>query len=76
MRNRGKIYPVLGVYPYSFVGSLAMSIEKGTLRMTELLREQQAHYIDFENDWDDQFLNINTPENFRTAERAMYNITG
>ena len=67
----GKIYPVLGIYPFSILTDLKKTIENGNLRMTSFLEQQNAHYIDFEDSFEHQLLNINTPENFKTAEKII-----
>ncbi|WP_262696781.1 hypothetical protein [Chryseobacterium sp. 3008163] len=36
--------------------------------MTSFLQQQNAHYIDYDDGFETQLLNINTPENFRAAE--------
>lgn len=63
-----KIYPVLGIYPLSILENLKKTIENGNLRMTNFLHEQNANYIQFDEKFENQFLNINTPENFQNAE--------
>lgn len=68
IRFREKIYPVLGVYPYSAMDAIRKAIDAEKLRMKAFLEEQQANFIQYENDLEDQLLNINTPENFRKAE--------
>ncbi len=68
MRYREKVYPVLGIYPYSAIEALKRSIKNGNLRMTAFLEQQNTHYIQYDDNLDDQLLNINTPENFRNAE--------
>jgi len=68
MNYHDKIYPVLGVYPYSVIETFRNSISNDHLRMTSLLEDQSAFYIQSENNLEDQLLNINTPENFRKAE--------
>lgn len=68
MNYNDKIYPVLGVYPYSVMEAFRNSISNNHLRMISLLEEQSAYYIQSENNLEDQLLNINTPENFRKAE--------
>lgn len=67
----GKIYPVLGVYPYAILDALTKSIEKDQLKMTRFLEQQNAHYIQYDESFRPQFLNINTPESFREAGRLM-----
>ena len=66
-----KLYPVLGIYPFSILTDLKKTIESGNLRMTSFLEQQNAHYIDFEDSFEHQLLNINTPENFKTAEKII-----
>ena len=66
-----KIYPVVGIYPFSILTDLKKTIESGNLRMTSFLEQQNAHYIDFEDSFEHQLLNINTPENFKTAEKII-----
>lgn len=66
-----KIYPVLGIYPFSILNDLMKTIESGNLRMTSFLEQQNAHYIIFDEGFEHQFLNINTPENFKTAEKII-----
>ena len=66
-----KIYPVLGIYPFSILNDLKKTIENGNLRMTSFLEQQNAHYIDLEDIFDHQLLTINTPENFKTAEKII-----
>ena len=66
-----KIYPVVGIYPFSILNDLKKTIENGNLRMTSFLEQQNAHYIDFEDSFEHQLLNINTPENFKTAEKII-----
>lgn len=63
-----KIYPVLGIYPFSILNDLKKTIENGNLRMTSFLEQQNAHYIDCNDGFEHQLLNINTLENFRNAE--------
>ena len=67
-RFRDKIYPVLGIYPFSILEDLKKTIESGNLRMISFLEQQNAHYIDFDDYFEHHFLNINTPENFQKAE--------
>lgn len=68
VRHDRKIYPVLGIYPIAILDALAESIESENLRMTSFLEQQKAHYIDYDDAFETQLLNINTPENFLTAE--------
>lgn len=68
VKYREKIYPVLGIYPYSVVEELRKSIDKEQLRMTSLLEDLEAHYINEDEESEEVFLNINTPENFKKAE--------
>lgn len=63
-----KIYPVLGIYPLTVLRELKETIENENLRMTSFLEQQNAHYIDYDEGFENQLLNINTPENFRNAE--------
>ncbi|WP_106917604.1 molybdenum cofactor guanylyltransferase [Chryseobacterium aurantiacum] len=69
-----KIYPVLGIYPLSIINDLMKSIESENLRMTQFLELQNTHYIDYNDSPTDQFLNINTPENFQNAETIVNKI--
>lgn len=66
-----KIIPVLGIYPYSVLNDLYESIKKDHLRMTRFLEDHHARYISFDTGFEDQFLNLNTPENFHTAENMI-----
>ena len=68
-----KLYPVLGIYPFSILTDLKKTIESGNLRMISFLEQQNAHYIDLEDSFEHQLLNINTPENFRNAEIIFNN---
>jgi len=68
VRHGEKIYPVLGIYPLAVLGTLEETIKNENLRMTSFLQQQNAHYIDYEDGFETQLLNINTPENFRAAE--------
>ncbi|MCJ8154560.1 molybdenum cofactor guanylyltransferase [Chryseobacterium sp. SSA4.19] len=68
-----KMYPVLGIYPFSVLNNLKNAIESGNLKMTSFLKEQNAYYIPFNDEFENQFLNINTPENLRNAEVIMKN---
>ncbi|MBB6330918.1 molybdopterin-guanine dinucleotide biosynthesis protein A [Chryseobacterium sediminis] len=63
-----KVYPVVGIYPYSFLDAFTKSIEKENLKMMHFLQQQNAKYIQFSGDFESQFLNINTPECFKNAE--------
>lgn len=67
----GKIYPVLGIYPYAVLEALTESIENDDLKMTRFLEQQNTRYIQYDESFKHQFLNINTPENFRNAELIM-----
>ncbi|MCC3215592.1 MULTISPECIES: molybdenum cofactor guanylyltransferase [Chryseobacterium] len=67
----GKVYPVLGIYPYVVLDVLANSIKNDRLRMTRFLEQQDAHYIQYDESFRPQFLNINTPESFWEAERMI-----
>ena len=67
----GKIYPVLGIYPYAVLEALTESIENDDLKMTRFLEQQNARYIQYDESFKHQFLNINTLENFRNAELIM-----
>lgn len=68
-----KIYPVLGIYPFSILNDLKKTIESGNLRMTSFLEQENANYIDLEDSFGHQLLNINTPANFRNAEIIFNN---
>lgn len=63
-----KVYPVVGIYPFSILDALTRSIENGNLKMMHFLEQQNANYIQFSSDFESQFLNINTPECFKNAE--------
>lgn len=63
-----KVYPVVGIYPYRFLDAFTKSIEKEGLKMMHFLQQQNASYIEFSGDYENQFLNINTPECFKNAE--------
>lgn len=69
-----KIYPVLGIYPYSVLDDLEQSIELSQLKMIDFLEQQNANYIQLHDDWEEQLLNINTPQNFKHAENLITNI--
>ena len=66
-----KLYPVLGIYPYAVLEALTESIENDDLKMTRFLEQQNALYIQYDESFKHQFLNINTLENFRNAELIM-----
>ncbi|WP_292009729.1 molybdenum cofactor guanylyltransferase [Chryseobacterium sp.] len=68
LRYGDKIYPTLGIYPYSAIEVIKQSIERGHLKMTALLELQNANYIHYKDNLDDQLMNLNTPENFHHAE--------
>ncbi|WP_251172439.1 molybdenum cofactor guanylyltransferase [Chryseobacterium muglaense] len=68
VRHGEKIYPVLGIYPLAVLGALEETIKNENLRMTSFLQQQNAHYIDYNDGFETQLLNINTPENFHAAE--------
>ncbi|WP_419867996.1 molybdenum cofactor guanylyltransferase [Chryseobacterium sp. CT-SW4] len=66
-----KIYPTLGVYPFSVAEELKKSIEKGHLKMTQLLEMQNAKYITYKDNLKIQLMNLNTPESFQEAEKYI-----
>ena len=59
------------LYPYAVLEALTESIENDDLKMTRFLEQQNARYIQYDESFKHQFLNINTLENFRNAELIM-----
>ena len=68
----GKVYPVLGIYPYVVLDVLANSIKNDRLRMTRFLEQQDAHYIQYDESFRPQFLNINTPAECHAQPRCSF----
>ncbi|WP_336703242.1 molybdenum cofactor guanylyltransferase [Chryseobacterium indologenes] len=66
-----KVYPVVGIYPFSILDALTRSIKNENLKMMHFLKQQNANYIQFCADFENHFLNINTPECFKNAELSL-----
>lgn len=69
-KSSGRLHPVIGLWHVSILGDVKASLENNNHKMMTLIKELGAD----EQTWDtplDPFININTPEDLKEAEKRL-----
>ncbi len=69
--SAGRLHPVCGLWPVALRPGLTAALQAGTRRVGGWALEQGAVRVAFPSGATDPFANLNTPEDFATAEALL-----
>ena len=59
-----QVFPTLGVYPYASSMELGDRMEKGNYRMQDFVNSYKGNIVHFDESFEHDFYNLNTPEEY------------
>ena len=67
----GKLHPLCGIYRKGCLDVLEENLRQGRLKITRLLEEVHSRIVDVPAPFQNQFININTPDDLRQLQAWM-----
>lgn len=66
--NDGRLHPLCGIYTKGCLPVLEENLSRGHLKITKLLEEVNCRILDVPKEFQEQFTNVNTPEDLKRVD--------
>lgn len=70
-RHQGGVEPLFGIYEKSFLPAMEEAIKSGRYALHVLLEAANVRFVDAPDRFGDEFVNVNTPEDYIELQKAM-----